>query len=100
MSAVATLAIAATPAFAQSTGNSSTSAPSGGARSSTVWTPDAMGRATLAPRPNVNPDDVRSAGRNRAAPPEQPGTTPAADIAGEAGTKDRAAGNVIDKPLY
>lgn len=100
--AAAVLALAAAPVFAQSTdGNSSTSAPSGGNRSATVWTPEAMGRAALAPRPNVNPDDVRSAGRNRAAgPPDQPGQTPAADLAGGGAAKERAAGNVMSKPLY
>lgn len=99
--AVAALALAAAPAFAQSSdGNSSASAPSGGNRASTVWSPASMERATLAPRPNVNPDDVRSAGRERAGRPEQPGTTPAADLAGDDGAKERKAGNVTSKPLY
>ena len=98
---MAVLALATVPAFAQSTdGNSSASAPSGGNRSSTAWSPSAMGRAALAPRPNVNPDDVRSAGRARAAIPDKPGTTPSADLAGDAGTKERSAGNVVEKPLY
>lgn len=99
--AMAVVALATAPAFAQSTdGNSSASAPSGGNRSSTAWTPSAMGRAVLAPRPNVNPDDVRSAARSRAAVPDKPGTTPAADLAANAGTKERKAGNVVEKPLY
>lgn len=100
--AMAALVIAAGPAFAQSNGNSSVSAPSGGARSSTVWTPDAMGRAALAPRPNVNPDDVRSAARSRAATtPGGSRTTAAADLGSDAGgPQERAAGNVLDKPLY
>jgi len=99
--AVALLALAAGPAVAQSNGNSSTSAPSGGARAATVWTPDAMARASLAPRPNVNPDDVRSAARSRAAvTPDQPGTTPAADLGNGDGPKERAAGDVRGKPLY
>ncbi len=98
---VAAFVVAAGPALAQSSGNSSISAPSGGTRSSTVWTPDAMGRAALAPRPNVNPDDVRSAARNRAAtPPEQPGTSPAMDLGQAEGPQERAAGDVLQKPLY
>src|SRR5689334_469235 len=99
--ALAVFAVAAGPAFAQSNdGNSSASAPSGGNRSATVWSPASMGRAALAPRPNVNPDDVRSAGRDRASRPDQPGTTPAADLAGDSGAKERKAGNVTSKPLY
>ena len=100
--AVAVLALATAPAFAQSNGNSSTSAPSGGTRSATVWTPDAMGRASLAPRPNVNPDNVRAAARDRAGPDlGEAGTTPAADLGdADAPKEQRASGNVLSKPLY
>ncbi|MCB1499600.1 MAG: trypsin-like serine protease [Bauldia sp.] len=99
--ALAALVVAAGPALAQSgDGNSSASAPSGGNRSSTAWSPSAMERASLAPRPNVNPADVRAASKNRAAPPSNPGQTPAADLGDAGGPKERSAGNVLSKPLY
>ena len=99
--ALAVVAFATGPALAQSSdGNSSASAPSGGNRSSTAWSPSAMERASLAPRPNVDPDAVRSAARDRAAPPGNPGQTPANDLGDAGGPKERAAGDVLSKPLY
>jgi V8-like Glu-specific endopeptidase len=85
------------PAFAQSAdGNSSNSAPSGGQRAA-AWNPAKMGRATAVPLPNVDPSKVRAAGRDRAARQGASGTSPSADTAGG---KERAAGNVSNKPLY
>jgi Trypsin len=94
--AIAVVTLATGPSFGQSSeGNSSTSAPSGGDRAA-VWTPSTLERAALAPRPNVDPSQVRAASRDRAARQATPGTTPSNDVAGT----ERQAGNVLQKPLY
>lgn len=99
--ALAALSLSAAPVFAQSAdGNSSTSAPSGGQRSATVWSPSALEGARLSPRPNVDPSQVRAAARDRALREGEPGTTQSADLGGGGGATERAAGNVMSKPLY
>lgn len=99
VSTALTLAIATGPAFAQAGGYEASFAPAAGNRAAT-WTPAAMERATQLPRPNVDPEAVRAAGRTgeRAARPDIPGISEAKDLAGSPG--ERAAGNVYEKPLY
>ncbi len=69
-----------------------------GQRAGGFWTPAVMAAARPVPKPNVNPDAVRAAGRGRAAFDGQPITTPANIVAAPPGT-ERKAGNVEQAPL-
>lgn len=100
--AAVAFAVAATPVAAQSPDeNAGYRKPAGRDRLG-GWTPSAMDDAQAVPRPNIDPDAVRSAVRQvrgeRAARPEVPGTSEAKDLASADG--QRASGDVYQKPLY
>jgi Trypsin len=98
--AAVAMAIASGASFAQSSDDNQGLRKPAGRERAAGWTPAAMERAQLVPRPNVDPAAVRAAARTgqRAARPDIPGETPSKDIA--SGVGDRSAGNVTEKPLY
>ena len=100
--AAGAIAIGGMPAWAQDGGNDSASAPPAGQRTQ-QWTPDAMGGARALPLPQVNPEDVRAAGRTgqRTNRPVVEGKQAAEDL-GPGGDKpgQRFSGDVTKKPLY
>ncbi|MEQ8696015.1 MAG: trypsin-like serine protease [Bauldia litoralis] len=96
--AAVTIALASGPGFAQTSDNDGNRAAPNRDRLST-WSPAAMERAKQVVLPNVDPEAVKAAARSgqRASRPSTPGSSPAKDLVSD---RERASGNVYDKPLY
>lgn len=96
--AAVTFALASGSGFAQTSDNDGNRAAPNRDRLST-WSPAAMERAKQVVLPNVDPEAVKAAARSgqRASRPSTPGSSPAKDLVSD---RERASGNVYDKPLY